>query len=107
MIPYKESAMWSNDQPRPITPAMTSDRLIQRLRQLYGLDEATAAQIIAELMDAWDQTPADFIEQRHQELQRQGLSGQECYVAIQEELEQRRFKAPALTLRQIRRRIYG
>lgn len=99
--------MWSDDLSRPCSPPMNSDHLIRRLCQLYGLDEATAAQIIAELMDAWDQTPADFIERRHQELQRQGLRGDECYATIQEELERRRFKAPALTIRQIRRRIYG
>lgn len=82
-------------------------RLARRLITLFELDEALAHQIVEELREAWSQQPDQFIEQRHQALQRQGYRGDEIYTLLQLELKQRRFAAPPLSLRQIRRRIYG
>ncbi|MDA3959136.1 hypothetical protein [Oceanispirochaeta sp.] len=49
----------------------------------------------------------DFIGKRHQDLQKEGHSNDEIYSLIQKELKQRRFAASDLSLRQIRRIIYG
>ena len=47
------------------------------------------------------------IQARHLELKAQGLNNEDIYTSIQQEIEKRRFKAPSLSIRQIRRIIYG
>jgi hypothetical protein len=49
----------------------------------------------------------EFIARRHAELQAQGESNAEIFERIAAELRGLRFKAPELSARQIRRRIYG
>jgi len=66
-----------------------------------------ADQVAAEVMDAFDTTVDAFIARRHTELRAQGLQNDAIYARLQAELAEGRFRAPALTDRQIRRRIYG
>lgn len=82
-------------------------RLIRRLMDLTDLDEHQAQLVVAEIFDACSPSVDEFIQTRHAQLQRQGYRGQEIYAVIQAELSHWRFGAPALSIRQIRRRIYG
>ena len=79
----------------------------QRLRSLLGLSGAQAARAVDEVLDAMAVEVDEFIARRHAELQQQGESNQEIFERIAEELRGLRFKAPELSARQIRRRIYG
>ena len=79
----------------------------QRLRSLLGLTPAQASRAIAETLDSFRLEVDEYVSARHAELQRQGLSNVQIFERIAEELPALRFKAPELTARQIRRRIYG
>jgi hypothetical protein len=47
------------------------------------------------------------VARRHGELRAEGLRNEAIYERIREEVRQRRFAAPPLTPRQVRRIIYG
>ncbi len=84
-----------------------SHPLARRLVQVCGLEGAEASRVVDEVLDAFDGTVDDFIAARHDALQREGWSNEAIYRRIREELAGQRFRAPALSERQIRRRIYG
>jgi hypothetical protein len=79
----------------------------QRLQGLLGLSLQQAARAIAETLDAFQLDVDEYIATRHAELQRQGFGNHEIFERIASELPNLRFKAPELSARQIRRRIYG
>ena len=79
----------------------------QRLQSLLGLSGRQAARAVDEVLDALGLEVDEFIARRHAELQSQGENNTEIFERIAEELATLRFKAPALSARQIRRRIYG
>ena len=62
---------------------------------------------VGEVLDCFDQDVDGYVAQRHAQLAEQGLPGREIYARIQDELDSLRFRAPALSERQIRRRVYG
>lgn len=82
-------------------------QLSRRLAAVCGLEPSLAGRVVAEVLDAFEATVDDFIAVRHDELQRQGWPNDAIYQQIRRELEGRRFRAPELSDRQIRRRIYG
>lgn len=82
-------------------------RLSRRLAATRGLAPTDARHLVDEVLDLFHQTVDDFIVGRHAELQQEGFRGDAVYRRIQEELKEWRFAAPTLTVRQIRRRIYG
>jgi hypothetical protein len=79
----------------------------QRLQSLLGLSRGQAARAVDEVLDALGLEVDEFISRRHAELQAQGESNRDIFERIACELRQLRFKAPELSARQIRRRIYG
>jgi len=78
-----------------------------RLRALLGLSQQQAARAVDEVFDVLRLEVDEFISARHAQLQAQGEQNPVIFERIAEELSRLRFKAPALTTRQIRRRIYG
>jgi hypothetical protein len=78
-----------------------------RLRTLLGLSGTQAARAVDEVLDALGFEVDEFIARRHAELQAQGDSNPAIFERIAEELRCLRFRAPELSARQIRRRIYG
>lgn len=72
-----------------------------------NLSGAELERLYADFLSLNDQQYADWVQDRHRELQRQGLDNETIYRQIARELPQRRFAAPPLSLRQIRRIIYG
>jgi hypothetical protein len=79
----------------------------RRLEHVLGLSPERAARAVAEVLDSLSLDVDGYIAARHAELQREGVSNPEIYEHIARELSELRFKAPALSARQIRRRIYG
>ncbi|HYP91181.1 MAG TPA: hypothetical protein VEQ59_23610 [Polyangiaceae bacterium] len=79
----------------------------QRLQSLLGLSQAQASRAVDEVLDSLRLEVDEYIARRHGELQAQGESNPEIFERIAEELQALRFKAPNLSARQIRRRIYG
>jgi hypothetical protein len=72
-----------------------------------GLDRGDAQRTVAEVLDYFSETTESFVRRRHRELQRRGLPNAESLSRIAVELPHRRVAPPALSLRQIRRVIYG
>ena len=81
--------------------------LIERLRTAYGLEPALAERIVEEVLHACTDTVEEWVRSRHIRLQRMGLNNETIYRRIAAELPLRRFSAERLSLRQIRRLIYG
>jgi thioesterase domain-containing protein len=79
----------------------------QRLQSVLGLSRAQATRVVDEVLDSLELEVDEYIARRHGELQAQGENNSEIFERIAEELRALRFKAPELSARQIRRRIYG
>lgn len=88
-------------------PNLAGDSPEQRLQVVLGLSPAQARRAVEEVFDALRLGVDEYIALRHSELQRQGESNERIFELIAEEVRALRFKAPELTSRQIRRRIYG
>jgi hypothetical protein len=71
------------------------------------LTQSEALKVIDEVLAFMNETPEDFIRRRHLGLQSQGYSNADIFAQISKDLAQRRFRAPELSERQIRRIIYG
>jgi len=91
------------------TPAETAadPELVRRLHAVYGLDTSLAERIIEDVLLSCADTVEEWIRSRHIRLQGYGLRNDEIYRRIARELRDRRFAAESLSLRQIRRIIYG
>ena len=66
-----------------------------------------ARRIVEEVVSFYGETAEAFVTRRHRELQAEGLRNRAIYARIAAELEGRRFRAPGLSERQIRRIVYG
>lgn len=87
--------------------ASVLEQAARRLQLVLGMSSHDAERALAEVLDCFDSAVDEHIRRRHGELQRAGHNNDSIYSIIAEELGTLRFKAPALTSRQIRRRIYG
>jgi hypothetical protein len=72
-----------------------------------GLPQPTAVRVIADVTSYFSETIEEFVRRRHGELQRRQRKNEEIWPLIVAELAQRRFAAPGLSERQLRRIVYG
>ena len=72
-----------------------------------GLPQSTAVRVIADIATYFNETIEEFVRRRHAELQQRQRKNDEIWPAIAAELGQRRFAAPGLSERQLRRIVYG
>jgi len=85
----------------------TNGELASQLATKYGLETSLAHRIVEDIQIAYADTVEEWVRSRHIRLQRQSLTNEAIYRCIAAELETRRFSAPSLSIRQIRRLIYG
>lgn len=71
------------------------------------LSPAEAARVVDEVLGYFSETPQEFTRRRHAELQAGGLTNDAAFAQIGAELRERRFAAPELSARQLRRIVYG
>jgi len=83
------------------------EELISHLTQISRLDTTEARRVLMEIEAYFSESLEQFVNRRHAELQTEGLANKAIYERIAAELEYRRFPAPPLSQRQIRRVIYG
>ncbi len=81
--------------------------LARYLAASTGLPQSTAIRVIADVTTYFSETIEEFVCQRHAELQRAQRKNDEIWPVIAAELRQRRFAAPGLSHRQLRRLVYG
>ncbi len=83
------------------------DDLVAHLEGTLGLGRPAAARVIDEVLAYFQETVDQFVLRRHGELRAESQKNDEIFEQIRTELENRRFTAPPLTPRQLRRLIYG
>ncbi len=71
------------------------------------LDPGEAHRVVREIIGYLQETPEAYVRRRHRALQSEGLSNAAIFQQLMHELSAWRFRAPALSERQIRRMIYG
>ncbi len=81
--------------------------LVEHLCRMTRLAPFEARRVVEEVLAYLSESPAEFITRRHGELQREGYANAEIFQRLAGELEHRRFTAPRLSERQIRRLVYG
>jgi hypothetical protein len=87
-------------------PSVECD-LIRYVTASTGLPNGTAARVIADVLAYFDETVEDYVRQRHHTLRLRQLKNADIWSAISAEITTRRFAAPALSQRQLRRIVYG
>src|SRR5262249_40097010 len=85
----------------------TPDDLLAHLGRLTPLGRGGPARLGGELLAYFSESIEEFVVRRHRELQTEDLRNEDIFERLAGELRQRRFTAPSLSQRQIRRLIYG
>ncbi|MGW5862015.1 hypothetical protein ACWFRJ_07565 [Streptomyces sp. NPDC055239] len=83
------------------------DDLVDHLTRSTPLQRGEALRVIQDVLAYFDETTEDFVRRRHRELQGQGLLNAAIFEQISADLKYRAVSPPELTLRQLRRMIYG
>jgi hypothetical protein len=81
--------------------------LVRHVARSTGLDEATALRVVADITAYFGQTVEEYVVSRHEYLKSRNHKNDEIWPLLAGELRHRRFKAPGLTQRQLRRIVYG
>jgi hypothetical protein len=91
--------------PEPL-PSAEPD-LVRYVTTSTGLPHATAARVIADVLAYYGETVEDFVRRRHHEMRLRQVRNADIWSAIGAEIPARRFGAPPLSERQLRRIVYG
>ena len=83
------------------------DDLLQHVLRTTALGPGEAARVIADVLAYFGESTEDYVRRRHGELQARGLTNDQIFTRIDQELRQRRVAAPELSARQLRRLVYG
>jgi hypothetical protein len=81
--------------------------LLEHLTRITALPPRAAARLVDEVLTYFSESVEAFVARRHGELRAEGLQNDAIFTRIAAELRARRFTAPPLSARQIRRVIYG
>ncbi|MEC4018081.1 hypothetical protein [Streptomyces sp. H27-D2] len=81
--------------------------LIDHLMRSTPLQRGEAARVVLDVLAYFDETTEEFIRRRHRELQSGGLVNADIFERIAAELPHRAVAPPDLSLRQLRRVVYG
>jgi hypothetical protein len=81
--------------------------LVRHIADSTGLPESTATRVVADINEYFSETVDDYVRRRHAELKSDHRKNDEIWPLIATELGVRRFGAPDLTERQLRRMVYG
>jgi hypothetical protein len=83
------------------------DDLVRHVAASTGLPEATATRVVADVKAYFSETVEAYVRRRHAELKDKNWKNDEIWPLLAAELDARRFGAPMLTQRQLRRMVYG
>lgn len=83
------------------------DELVDHLARSTPLSKGEALRVVLDVLAYFDETIEDYVRRRHRELQGQGLVNAAIFERIEADLKYRAVAPPRLTLRQLRRIVYG
>ncbi|MBU2512681.1 hypothetical protein KJ966_15195 [bacterium] len=86
---------------------ITREELKHFILNSFSISEREFDRLLDEIHAFYELEVHEFIQQRHFQLKKEGLNNSTIYSLIQDEMDQRRFKAGKMSIRQIRRAIYG
>jgi hypothetical protein len=81
--------------------------LVDYLARSCPLSPAEAARVVADVLGYFSEAPEEFVRRRHRELKARGLTNDQAFGRISAEMPLRRYGPPELSLRQLRRIVYG
>ncbi len=84
-----------------------NDDFLNYLLANHSIEKKELIRLLDDISGALDSTVQDYIQERHFTLQKEGKRNSEIYSQLQKEIKNLRFVAPDLSVRQIRRIIYG
>jgi len=90
-----------------VAPVHQHGDLVEYLAGSGPLTYAEAVRVVAEVLGYFSEAPDEFVRRRHRELKTTGLTNDQAFGQIAAELPHRRYAAPELSLRQLRRIVYG
>lgn len=86
---------------------MADPELVARIAASTDLTAQEADRVIEDVL-AWYREPlTDFVRRRHAQQQAAGVRNEQIYRQLAAEIGRRLFAAPDLSIRQLRRIIYG
>ena len=88
--------------PIPIGPEQR-----KQLAERYGLSEAELGKLVEDLWLLAGDTVDAYVRRRHEELRGAGVPNERGFAILEREVAAGRFASPPLSIRQIRRIIYG
>ncbi|MEV5608505.1 hypothetical protein [Streptomyces sp. NPDC052225] len=83
------------------------EELVDHLTRSTALNRGEALRVIQDVLAYFDESAEDYVRRRHRELQGQGLVNAKIFEQITTELRYRAVAPPELSLRQLRRIVYG
>ncbi|MBJ6638810.1 hypothetical protein ACWER6_18565 [Streptomyces sp. NPDC004009] len=83
------------------------EELVDHLTRSTPLSRGEALRVVQDVLAYFDETTQDYVRRRHRELQAQGLTNTAIFDRIEADLKYRAVAPPELTLRQLRRMVYG
>ena len=90
-----------------LDPSVGVDDLVEHLATFTAMSPGTVRRLVEEVVVFLSETVEEFVRRRHRELQASGLTNPEIFSRLAEELAGLRFRAPAVSPRQLRRIVYG
>ncbi|MFF0390538.1 hypothetical protein ACFYS8_17880 [Kitasatospora sp. NPDC004615] len=90
----------------PASPHPHED-LLAHLTRTTALGPGEASRVVAEVLAYFSETTEEYVRRRHGELQARGLTNDRIFARVGAELTARRVAAPQLSVRQLRRMVYG
>ncbi len=81
--------------------------LVRHVTLTTELPSAVAERLVADVLEYFDETVEGFVRRRHSELQSRGVKNADIWTMVSAELTERRWIAPELSERQLRRIVYG
>lgn len=92
--------------PMPVMPP-PDDALVEHLHGLTGLGREECRRLVGEVVAFFDETVEVYVRRRHAELKLFGARNEEIFARLRQELTTRVVRPPELSLRQLRRIVYG
>ena len=94
--------------PARVTSAVrVHEELVTHLAHTSPLSQGEAERVVAEVLGYFGESVEEFVRRRHRELKTGGLTNEQVFALIAAELPARRVAPPQLSLRQLRRVVYG
>lgn len=86
---------------------MRGEEFKRHILETYDISDRSFERLLEEFRGFFGLAVEDFVRARHGELQHQGYKNEESFRLIAKEAKDHRFAVKPLSLRRIRRIIYG